>query len=54
MNNIGEQNETRGFMKSTYEDTKADKSKELNANMTIKEQPQDEYANKIKNLGGNN
>ena len=46
-------NETRSMMKGTYTDSKLDKSKELNANMTINEASKDEYESTLHNLGGN-
>ena len=53
MNELEQKNENRSFMKGNYEDTRLDKSKELNANMTINEQSKDEYESKLHNLGGN-
>lgn len=52
MERLGEQNTTRDFMKSHYNDEKLDKSTELNARMTIKETPKDEYESTLHNLGG--
>lgn len=45
-------NQNRGFMKNDYNDSKLDKSTELNESMTIRETPADEYTRKIKNIGG--
>ena len=53
MNELEQKNENRSFMKDNYEDTRLDKSKELNENMTINEQSKDEYESKLHNLGGN-
>lgn len=48
-----EENKTKDFMKSHYNDEKMDKSNELNESMTIKNNGADEYTNKIHNIGGN-
>lgn len=48
-----QEQQAKGFMKNHYNDSKLDKSNELNSSMTIKEQPQDEYTKKVRNLGGN-
>lgn len=53
MNQLEQKNETRSMMKGTYQDTKLDKSNELNETMTIKETGQDEYERQLHNLGGN-
>ena len=52
MNDLEQKNETRSFMKGTYQDTKLDKSSELNDSMTINESSRDEYEQKLHNLGG--
>lgn len=43
----------KDMMKTHYGSEKLDKEKELNAEMTIKEQAKDEYTQKIETLGGN-
>lgn len=48
------ENTTRSMMSSSNGEQKLDKSKELNESMTIKKTSQDEYTNKIHNLGGSN
>lgn len=53
MNELESKKEMRSMMKGTYEDTKLDKSNELNQNMTINESSKDEYESKIHNIGGN-
>ena len=52
MNELEQKNETRSFMKGSYEDNKLDKSSELNDSMTINESSRDEYEQKLHNLGG--
>ena len=52
MNDLEQKNETRSFMKGTYQDNKLDKSSELNDGMTINESSRDEYEQKLHNLGG--
>lgn len=52
MNELEQKNETRSFMKGTYQDNKLDKSSELNDSMTINESSRDEYEQKLHNLGG--
>ena len=52
MNDLEQKNETRSFMKCTYQDNKLDKSSELNDSMTINESSRDEYEQKLHNLGG--
>lgn len=52
MNDLEQKNETRSFMKGTYQDNKLDKSSELNDSMTIDEKSRDEYEQKLHNLGG--
>ena len=54
MNELEQKNETRSMMKGTYQDTKLDKSNELNENMTINEGSKDEYESKLHNIGGSN
>jgi len=54
MYELENENETRSFMKGSYDDTRLDKSTELNDNMTINESSKDEYESTIHNLGGNN
>ena len=48
-----QKNTMHDMMKSSYGSEKADKSNELNANMSITNQGKDEYENKIHNVGGN-
>ena len=45
-------NENKSFMRSTYDDNKLSKSKELNASMSIESSAADEYTNKLKNIKG--
>lgn len=45
-------NNTRELVKTHEGDNKLDKSTELNETMTIAPSGQDEYENKIKNIGG--
>ena len=52
MNDLEQKNETRSFMKGSYQDNKLDKSSELNDSMTINESSRDEYEQKLHNLGG--
>ena len=52
MNDLEQKNETRSFMKGTYQDNKLDKSSELNDSMTINESSRDEYEQKLHDLGG--
>lgn len=47
-------NETRSMMKGSYNDTKLDKSNELNDRMTINEGSKDDFESTIHNLGGSN
>lgn len=47
MNNINEVNENKSFMKSSFGDSKADKSKELNSSMSITSTANDELTNKL-------
>ena len=42
----------RDMMFSSYDDSKLDKSGELNASMSIQETSQDQYESKIHNVGG--
>lgn len=53
MNNLEATTETRSMMKGSYNDTKLDKSNELNDRMTIKESGRDEFESTIHTLGGN-
>ena len=48
-----QKNTMQDMMKSSYGSEKADKSNELNSNMSITHQGRDEYENKIHNVGGN-
>ena len=52
MNNLEQTNETRSMMKGSYQDTKLDKSNELNESMTISEASKDEYEQTLHTLGG--
>ena len=52
MNELEQKNETRSFMKGSYNDHKLDKSSELNDSMSIDEKSRDEYEQKLHNLGG--
>ena len=52
MNDLEQKNNTRSFMKGTYQDNKLDKSSELNDSMSIDERSRDEYEQKLHNLGG--
>lgn len=51
-NELLQENEARSMMAGSYNDSKLDKSKELNADMTISESSKDEYTSTIENLGG--
>lgn len=52
MNELEQTNETRSMMKGSYQDTKLDKSNELNESMTISEASKDEYEQTLHTLGG--
>lgn len=52
MMNLEETNETRSMMKSNFNDTKMDKSKELNESMTVNEGSRDEFESTIHSIGG--
>jgi len=52
MNQLELTNETRSMMKGTYQDTKLDKSNELNESMTINEQSRDAYEQALHSIGG--
>lgn len=52
MNSLEQTNETRSMMKSNYNDTKMDKSNELNDSMTINESSRDEYESTLHTIGG--
>lgn len=52
MNEIEQKNENRSMMKGSYNDSRLDKSKELNSSMTINESSRDEYESKLHSLGG--
>lgn len=54
MHDLEQKNETRSMMKSSYNDTKMDKSNELNDSMTINEGSRDEYEKTLHNIGGGN
>ena len=54
MNELEKRNDNRSFMKGNYDDSRLDKSKELNESMTIQTTERDSYESKIHNLGGNN
>lgn len=43
---------TRSFTHSNMGDNKLDKSKELNANMSVEDLAQDDYTRKIFHIGG--
>lgn len=45
-------NETPSMMKGTYNDSKLDKSNELNESMTINESSRDSFEQTIHNIGG--
>lgn len=51
---LEQENTATSKMKSDYNDTKLDKSKELNDSMTINESSRDEYEKTIHSIGGNN
>ena len=52
MNELEQKNENRSMMKGSYNDSRLDKSKELNSTMTINESSRDEYESKLHSLGG--
>ena len=52
MNQLEQTNETRSMMKGSYNDTKLDKSNELNDSMTINEASRDEYESTLHSIGG--
>jgi len=54
MNDLEQTNTTRSMMKGSYNDTKLDKSNELNDSMTLNESSRDEYENTLHNIGGSN
>lgn len=54
MNQLDATNETKSFMKGTYQDNKLDKSNELNDSMTINESSRDEFEQTLHTLGGSN
>lgn len=54
MIDLEQNNENRGMMKGSYNDTRLDKSKELNDSMTINEGSRDEYEQTIHGIGGAN
>lgn len=54
MKDLEIENTNRRMMKSSYGDTKADKSNELNESMTLSNSSRDEYESKIHSLGGGN
>ena len=54
MKDLEQTNENKTFMKSSYNDTKMDKSNELNESMTLNEGSRDEYEKTLHNLGGGN
>lgn len=54
MNELEQKNEHRSMMPGTYQDSKLDKSKELNESMTINEASRDEYESTLHKIGGNN
>lgn len=49
---LDKENTATSKMKSDYNDTKLDKSKELNDSMTISEASRDEYESTLHSLGG--
>ena len=53
MKDLEQTNENKAFMKSSYNDTKMDKSNELNESMTLNEGSRDEYESTIHKIGGN-
>lgn len=53
MNELEQKNENKSFMKGSYQDSRLDKSKELNDSMTISESSRDSYESKLHSLGGN-
>ena len=52
MNDLEQTNETRSMMKGSYQDSKLDKSNELNESMTINEGSRDEYEQTLHSIGG--
>lgn len=54
MNELEQTNETKPMMKGSFQDTKLDKSTELNDSMTINEGSKDEFESTLHNIGGNN
>lgn len=54
MKDLEQTNETRSMMKTNYQDTKLDKSNELNDSMTLNEGSRDEYEKTLHNIGGGN
>lgn len=52
MHDLEQTNEMRSTMKGSYDDTRLDKSVELNESMTINEKSKDEYESTLHNLGG--
>ena len=52
MNELEQKNENRSMMPGSYNDSRLDKSKELNSSMTINESSRDEYESKLHSLGG--
>lgn len=54
MNDLEQKNEMKSMMKGTYQDSKLDKSNELNASMTINEGSRDELESTLHNIGGRN
>lgn len=54
MKDLEQTNETRSMMKTSFNDTKLDKSNELNDSMTLNEGSRDEYEKTLHNLGGGN
>ena len=52
MNDLEAKNDTRSMMKGSYQDSKLDKSNELNDSMTINESSRDEYESTLHTLGG--
>ena len=51
MNELEQKNENRSMMPGSYNDSRLDKSKELNSTMTINESSRDEYESKLHSLG---
>ncbi len=52
MVDLEQTNETRSMMKGTYNDTKLDKSSELNERMTISQSSRDDFESTIHSIGG--